>query len=910
MDKGVVQRATGAKVIAIQRDPFQLMRPNVWYFDEGLTLADVAGRIRGLPEGWPRHKHDMICINGTPIPRPFWGGVRPKPSRPGLPIEVTFHAPPMGGGGDSSGGKQVVSLVASLALLTVSGGIASGSLLGGLTGASAATGATTLSRLAAAGVMLLGSAALGALAPKPAQGINDPNKPSEPGTASGQGNVLARNAPVPRVVGTLRVFPPLASQPLVYYDGQDEIVEMTGVLSGPYALSDLRIGGVSVDEIDNVEYELIEGWPGETPITLFNKYGKTESVSSELVGHRVDPENGSRLDIPDNGTVEDALPQPRVVAIQNSPDEVWLDLNLPQGLWWTENDDLEWRIPLRLRLRESVDSGGGRDWIDLPELHYLGSQSNERRLQIRLVWNSGDLPLAYVSGRVGFVEARIQSPGQSFDPVTATWNADASFYKGSGQSWLDRDNVADTGVLGVIMDGNRAEIHIDESVSPKSNIDIEVEVKRGFTFKASSWSSSTYKIGSTVYDLFGYKAGGNPTIQQGRGKLSDRIFLVRANSIWRGQPVRGGHMAKVAIKGRNATLDPVSVLASGYVRDWDGSKWREWKTTSNPAPHLNDVYRGLLNAKPLPDSVVDDDDLTSFRTACTSAGHEINAILEDLTVKDAAFLIAAAGYATPRFSEKWGVTRDYDRSAEDPVQYFAPHNMRGFSWSKGYPDLPDGLRITFRDSARDYRVREIVHPPEAQLTEQVTYEGIVTEADARARAEYELATRQHRTAFYSWEAPALAIKCRKGSLVGVTTDFLLSWGGSGRVEDIEYDGSGDVAAVVIDNEPELFIGPAWADLTDANANDDARLFGAKAGVVLKRAGGSATTHELDATSAGNRLVLATAADPDGLDLSDLVITGALGSETRRLIVADMQPLQDDPMNWSITAIAEAPEIWS
>lgn len=154
----------------------------------------------------------------------------------------------------------------------------------------------------------------------------------------------------------------------------------------------------------------------------------------------------------------------------------------------------------------------------------------------------------------------------------------------------------------------------------------------------------------------------------------------------------------------------------------------------------------------------------------------------------------------------------------------------------------------------------------------------------------------------------MAIKCRRGSLVGVSVDFLLKWSGAGWINGIEYDGSGDITAITLDNEPTLLGGDDWADL-DTFADDfDLGRIGEKSGAVLKRAGGVITTHELSNTSEGARLVFASPVTPNGLAEGDHVIVGDLGTEIRRLIVLDMTPR--DRLNWTITAVAEAPELWS
>ncbi len=874
---------------AIHRDPFSVA-PHVYRLAEGTTLADMVGRVRSLPEGWPRHEHDVITINGHLAPRALWAAIRPKAG-----VEVGFHAPPMGGDG---GGKQILSLVASIGLVALSGGITSGTLLGGLTGAAAAGKATFLSRLIGAGVLIGGSMALSALAPTPSVPQGEDGGRADVGTASAQGNTLEPNAVLPRVVGTRKIYPPFLAEPLAYYDGQDEVVEAVVGLAGPHHLDDIRIADAEVEGMGGVEIETREGWPGQDTLRLVERYARTSSIRSELRGHVTREDAGDTLESP-TGQIEDALPQPKVLSTRNAPDEYRIDINFPQGLFWTPQPTYVMRVPFRLRLRQK----GAVSWTNLPEIHFGAAHVGEKRASIRLIWQDGEISAASAATSRGWVEGRINTPGQGMAPATSGWTADSYFDSGSGDDYVDGTNSGSTAVRNLIMSEHVAEIHLDRASFPAGQY--EIEITRGYTFYDGSYNPTNYQLSTLVRDFFRYEAAGAARIFQTQEGMSDKTFIVRGISIWNASPVQKGGMALIAVKARNVNIEKLSVLASGYVRDWDGSGWRDWTTTSNPAPHMRDILGGLLNARPVPEDIIDDDGLVAWRAACTAAGYTVDAICEGLSLAEAANLVAGAGYAKPYQSEIWGVTRDYDRAADGPVQVFSPHNMQNFRWSKGFAKRPDGFRITFADVDRDYETRQIIHPPDAGLTEQVSYDGLVAEADCRARADYDLATTLHRSTFYDFDAPAEAIKCRRGSLIQVQHDMLTEFAGSGRIVDVEYDGSGDVTAVTLDNEPPAMTGPGWDDIGVNDWDDlDMGLIGLGAGVILR--GNGVSVHAC--TVSGARIALDTPATLDDLGLDDLAILGPVGQEARRLIVFSMQPRAD--FVWTITAVDEAPEIWN
>lgn len=503
----------------------------------------------------------------------------------------------------------------------------------------------------------------------------------------------------------------------------------------------------------------------------------------------------------------------------------------------------------------------------------------------------------------------MSAPAQTQSPPVDAWAADPYFDDGSGDVWMNASNLGSTRVRHVILSRYTATIYLDTATFPKGRY--EIEVKRGQQVQNSAWASSTYAVSGTVWDLFGY-AGTPAVVAQSRNGVSDSAVILRSVSVWNDRPLSGSGLAVVAVRARNRALERVSCVAGGYVRDWDGTDWRNWVVTSNPAPHYRDVLAGWQNLDPVPLSVIDDAGLIGWRSACTSLGYQINALIEDATVDDALRIIAACGYAKPYQSEIWGVIRDYDRSAEAPVQIFTPRNSRSFQWTKAFARLPDGLRINFRDATRDFDMHQItvfrpgVSSDSARL-EQATIEGLVQESEIIARAGYDLATLDLRSVFYSLEAPAEAIICRRGDLVGAQHDSLEISSGSARVIDITFDGSGNITALRLDGA--VPVRNAATDVlgsADILAEPDILALGQKTGVMIRRAGGI-TVHTLAGTTGEtDTLTLASAISATGIGIGTLVSVGPLSSEVKRLIVKDIEPGED--LNATIVMVDEAPGI--
>ena len=206
-------------VATIWRAPFALGSPRIDYWPQGLSVAEIVARADCLPEGFA--SRGVVAIDGHPLPAEAWPHVRPKAETPaGRPIRITFHMAVRDGG---RGGKQAFAIVAAIALSFATAGIASGGIP-----ALGIAGGSLGAKLIATSVGIVGSLVISAVTAPPTRGADtsqtsDGRVSLDP--ASVTGNVLAPGASVPRVIGTRRVFPPFACQPVIEYVGQDEVAE-------------------------------------------------------------------------------------------------------------------------------------------------------------------------------------------------------------------------------------------------------------------------------------------------------------------------------------------------------------------------------------------------------------------------------------------------------------------------------------------------------------------------------------------------------------------------------------------------------------------------------------------------------------------------------------------------------------
>lgn len=223
------------------------------YFPQGFTIAQMLGPAVNAPV--------RVEIGGIEVPRKLWAMVRPKP---GVVVYVTRF--PEGGGA-----KNIIRSVAFVILAIYAPYLAA---YLGYTGIAAAA--------ITAGVMIVGSLAINALIP-PQIPKFDP---------SGQGSTLDRlrsitgtqnNAnpygPIPCIIGTMRLFPPLAALPFSELHGDDQYLRMLFDLGyGDPQISDMKIGDNPLSNFENVEYEI------STAPSLFSD-DVTETAASDVMNN-------------------------------------------------------------------------------------------------------------------------------------------------------------------------------------------------------------------------------------------------------------------------------------------------------------------------------------------------------------------------------------------------------------------------------------------------------------------------------------------------------------------------------------------------------------------------------------------------------------------------------------------------
>ncbi len=879
--------------------------------EPGKTIAEIVALVPPYRLQSDFKTRGIVCINGEVVPREMWRFVRPRAGTAARPIAVTLHYPLASSGRSGGSRKNPLSTILSIGLLVGTFWVAGGGL--GFISSEFLGAGTLGARIAAAGLAIAGSLAVNALSPPPSQpGANSGADDNTKEGASLDDNIIAPGGSIPRVLGTHRVYPPFACESLIEIIDDDEQIEAVMVLAGKHQLEDIRLGTVPVENLPDIGTEIRQGFQTDLPLTLVTRQGRTDAPQLTLSQHVLDADDAGKLD--DQANPANSLPQFHTLVSRNSPDEIWLHVLFPEGLFNGDSVSDVITTPFRLRIRKKGDTG----WINLPEVHFAGRKAAPFQKAIKILWAPAPprpQPALHDGAVVAFTTTK---ENLALTPPQQSYTAHPYFIGASGQDFYDANTYTTAKLQNVALFYDRAEFYLDAAVFPKGIY--EVEIERGYSYRESNFNRLAYTLGGTILDLFSYRMSGGVAVPPSNlSNIHNKAVITRFSSVWNENPVPGRGFTQIALKAKNRRIEQLSALASGLVYDWNPvtQAWDQLKVSSNPATVFRDVLTGTENADQIPADLIED--LTGWRQRCIDKNYTVNAVCEGMNVADVLLLVAAAGYARPRFSEKWGVVEDRDRSAESPVQIFTPVNLGSFKWTKAFPKRPHGIRAKFRNKDLDYQDDEIIVPTSgfdaeaASRLEEINYPGFVDVADVAARASFDYRQSIKRGTFYLGEADAEAIVCTRGDLVGLQHDTLHHQAGFARIKQVLRDNIDptQVTGLVLDAkvpagasdffaDPDFFAGPDFfADVP--------------AGAVVRLDDGSNVTKQISAAGAESETIEfddPITDDPDAplVVPGQIVATGPVESEIKRALVLDMTPREGQI--FQLTFVDEAPELFA
>jgi hypothetical protein len=180
---------------------------------------------------------------------------------------------------------------------------------------------------------------------------------------------------------------------------------------------------------------------------------------------------------------------------------------------------------------------------------------------------------------------------------------------------------------------------------------------------------------------------------------------------------------------------------------------------------------------------------------------------------------------------------------------------------------------------------------------------------------------ERRAAFYTFNAPAESIVCRRGDLIGFNHDVLQSHFGYARIADVIYD-EDTITGVVLDAPIEVLNEEDVLDTYDMLAVEDVLALGTNTGMAIRLTDGTTSTHVITNESGLTDEVEFETPVPIKYGFNSsfdrhlihtiapecLVVTGPVGKEFKRLVISEIAPQVN--LEAQIVCVDEASEIFT
>jgi hypothetical protein len=637
-------------------------------------------------------------------------------------------------------------------------------------------------------------------------------------------------APIPVVLGKIRYSPPLGAITYAEHNSTTSYLRMMLAWGyGQLAISDIRIGDVKIDSYEDVEYETINDYSGDSAdeIKHFNSlYGK--DVSYDEVG----------VELISDGT-NDGSPYTEKV-ISDQCDRIDVTLHFPQGLR---------RLVLEGGNAGKIDPAAFRGQIQYRELDpdtlapltnwgNIDSVSKETVFNFEPAWFNIDtdeeLEKVYRWTRItidergkvkrydgAYTNSQYANPSGSLLTrlQNDTFGFNTSFVRlvdipeGEEEIWrvcvygndiVETTDVRDVTITGAALSSSGLKVTIASATIARAeteNIRIGASGqlfyrrKDAFTYKHSfAVAKGKYEVRvrrtNTSEEDYTYGSGN-------KGRNLHQCIFASVTGYENTRPVvapRGSKLCMTAIRIKatdqiNGAIDSIAGTVQSICPDYDVTS-DTWITrpTRNPASLFRYVLQHPANAQKVADSKINLDELATWHTFCRTNKFMFDMVIQDQrSLLDVLRDICAAGRSSPTLKDgKWTVITDKPRSSI--VQFFTPHNSWGFSSSRLLPKLPHGFRVTFNNAEKSYQADEMIvyndgySSSNATIFETMSFPGVTTKDQIFKHARFHLAQMKLRPETYTLNADIEHLVCNRGDRVKVTHDVPM-WGlATGRIK--------------------------------------------------------------------------------------------------------------------------------
>lgn len=885
--------------LSVYRDRVDQMLP------AGLTLDCYLRRI------WTRldEVEARVFIDGRLIEKAEWGTWYVNPGQ-----VVTAQMIPTGG---NDGGKTVLRIVAMIGIVILAaytGGAALSALgpggggflgiAGGMTAQMAGMYAAGIS----AAITIGGSLAISALIPpsRPRLGDLSDLTGSPALSLTGSSNAFLPYAPIPRVYGAHRIYPPLAARTFTEVVGSDQYLRMLFCLGyGPLEVpeADMRIGETPLSQFSDVTMQIQYGYPDDQNLTLFPDDIYEEPLAILLTATFIQ------------------------ITSQPNAKELSVDVTFPAGVGEQRGpgEFFPWALDIWVEFR----AVGAGSWTTLTSIGTAAStQTNFTGANNDLVFTAATIGAAGNTFGVVFSAGGPSVPTVSF--YTAGWYnipptigriLNVSLNSGVTTSAqvktaIEAIPVPQGGgrILVTHAAGNSGAGAITLPPGSGSNFyytpSVSVQLTGGIDTVGSFRVSGPQRTQVRVSRRWATPA---PNSYEVRVRIvpvgtphSDRVYVLETaywtmlRTIQTAVPINKTGLCFVALRIRatgqlSGQIDQFNCIARSILPDWNGTVW-EPRVTDNPASIYLNVLHGTANRRPKTDAQIHLASIQAFHTHCQTNGFTFNAVVDfKTTVKQFRQDVLAVGRGTFHLIDmKYGVL--FETVQNVGVAVITPRTSSGFTWSKRFLEIPHALRVRYVDAASDYRqnVEMVYSSGYTALTATIFEEseagiGVTDRLQVQKLKLRELAEARLRPDEYSVTMDFEHLQFSRGDRVELQHDSVLFALASARVLARLVDGGGLITQLTID-EPVVM--------------ETGKEYGVR---VWMQAGGTCVGKATTVVGTQTVLTFAVAIpSSSAVAIGDLLTFGLFGVESVACIVKHIQPGQD--YSATVTLVDYAPAI--
>jgi hypothetical protein len=358
-------------------------------------------------------------------------------------------------------------------------------------------------------------------------------------------------------------------------------------------------------------------------------------------------------------------------------------------------------------------------------------------------------------------------------------------------------------------------------------------------------------------------------------------------------------MVEIKIKATDqlsGTLEKFNAIASSKLRKWNGTSFDAPAITDNPAWVYADILTGSMNQRAKDDSKINWGELKRWADFCdilaqgqngiSTKAHTCNFVLDySSTIYKLLNEISAIGRGSPDiYDDMYSVIFDEPKTSK--VQLFTNMNTSDFNSNRTYTEIPDAVKINFRDPESDWQMRELIvyndgfDVSNAKVFEEINAPMLTNSNEAYRNGRYWLKQATLRKENISFKTDLEWLECKRGSLVGLQMDVIKSGGTVARIKTVV----GQV--VTVDTDPAM------------NGNDV--LF-----FELRQSNGTIVSGPVAFYNLNDQYTVDLGIS--GASTGDMIVFNGFNQETYNLLVRKIDVNSDQTA--TLTCVEYAPELF-